>query len=374
MYKIILLFLALSVHSWGDEYDFDMDAIEKKPYEYSGYLRLEEKAQRLNPDNDTQNHIHNEALFEASYNYDIFKFKTSFMGTYDYISNKLSDREGVVNELYAEVKLNSNHTLLAGKESLKWGKGYFANPVAFFDREKDPAQPTLAREGYLLAKYSYNKSFERELKNLSFDFVYLPSGSGINKEYPPQNTPGKKASNLAARLYLLLYDTDIDFIYNYSDRANEKIGADISKNIQTNFEIHAEYAKVMSGGYDYLFGIRYLTDYELTVISEYIYSSDGLDEEQIQSTNSVLPLIAKDYLITLLTQKEPFDILYFSLYFKNITNLQDNSMQNKIGAAYSFKNNIETDLSYNKNSGADLSEFDKKQISEFLWLRVTWSF
>lgn len=374
MYRIVLILLAVFVNLSADEYDFDMDAIEKTPYEFSGYLRLEDKAQRLNPDKKSQNYLHLEGLVDFSYTYDIFKFKTSVMGTYDHIKDKTSESEAPINELYLEAKLNTNHTLLAGKESLKWGKGYFANPVAFFDRPKDPSQPTLAREGYILAKYSYNKSFDSELKNLSFDFVYLPSGYDVNKDYYRLVTDSKGSDNFATRIYMLLYDTDIDFIYNYSNETNEKIGIDISKNIQTNFEIHAEYAKVVDGGYDYLLGIRYLSDYELTVISEYIYNSEGLTKEQIQTSSSMQPFIAKDYLITLLTQKEPLDILYFSAYFKNMINMQDSSMQNKLGVTYSFKNNIETDLSYNLNSGKKLSEFGKKQVEDFLWLRVTWSF
>ena len=55
-------------------------------------------------------------------------------------------------------------------------------------------------------------------------------------------------------------------------------------------------------------------------------------------------------------------------------NLQDNSQQNKVGFIYNFKNNIDVDLSYNINSGENLSEFGKKQVSDFLWLRATWSY
>jgi hypothetical protein len=55
-------------------------------------------------------------------------------------------------------------------------------------------------------------------------------------------------------------------------------------------------------------------------------------------------------------------------------NLQDNSQQNKVGATYSFNNNVDLDLSYNINSGGDFSEFGKKQVSDFVWLRMTWNY
>ena len=373
MRRVLLVFILFS-SLYADEYDFDMGAIEQDPYEYSGYLRLEDKAQRLNPDEDLQNLLHLEGLLDFTYDYEMLKFKTSLMGTYDYIESKLNNTKVSLNELSVEAKLNANNTILVGKESLKWGKGYYFNPVAFFDRPKDPNQPTLGREGFVVAKYNYNKSMEGALKNLSFDFVYLPTTDDVNSEYNQLATENKNSNNIAARLYMLLYDTDIDIIYNYSDTNSNKIGLDFSKNLQTNFEVHGEYAQVIDGGYDYLLGIRYLTDFELTIISEYLYQSEGLGEQELQISNSNLPFVAKDYFITLVTQKEPFDILYSAIYYKNMTNMQDISMQNKVGIAYSFKNNIDTDLSYNINSGSKLSEFNKKLVKDFLWLRLTWSF
>ena len=373
--KKLLLSLALITSLYGNEYDFDMGAIEQDPYEYSGYLRLDDKAQRLNTEpTKYQNYIHVEGLFNFSYDYEIFALTSSFIATHEYIKDVISESNLGVNDLYIEAKLNSNHTLLAGKESLMWGKGYFFNPVAFFDRPKDPSDPTKAREGFIITKYSYNKSFQSELKNLSFDFVYLPSTDEVNKDYYDLITDKRDANNIALRLYMLLYDTDIDIIYNYSDEASEKIGIDFSKNIQTNFEVHGEYANILDGGYSYLLGLRYLTDFELTIISEYLYRSEGLTKEEIETTTLNIPFIAKDYAITLITQKEPFDFLYFSVYYKNMMNLQDYSMQNKVGASYLFKNNIDADLSYNVNSGDKLSEFGGKSVEDFVWLRLTWKF
>lgn len=371
----VLLFIFISLSLCADEYAFDIDEVEPEPYEYSGYLRVDNKVQHIDePEGEYQNYLHLEALFNFTYFHDIFRVKTSLMATKDYIKDKLSKSNFPINELYVEAKLNTNHALLVGKESLNWGKGYYYSPVAFFDREKDPLQPTQTREGYVITKYSYNKSFNSSLKNLSFDFVYLPASESINKDYYNQVTNQKNSNNLAMRLYLLWHDTDIDFIYNYSDEAKDKIGIDFSKNIQTNFEVHGEYAKVIDEDYSYLLGIRYLTDYELTIISEYLYQSEGLNKEDIQTSTNSLSFLAKDYAITSFTQKEPLDLLYFSIYYKNMINLQDYSQQNKIGAGYIFKNNIDLDLSYNINSGNDLSEYGKKQVADFVWLRVTWNY
>lgn len=374
MPKLLILIL-LTTFLVGDEYDFDISTLQHEPYEYSGYLRIDNKIQKLNADNEEyQNYLHLEALFDFSYHYDFITFKTSLMATYDYTKDRLEESDLPVNELYVDAKLNTNHKVLVGKESLKWGKGYYFNPIAFFDRPKDPTQPTLTREGFIIAKYSYNKSFSGDFKNLSFDFVYLPSTEDINSDYYISNTDSKNANNLAMRLYLLYFDTDIDFIFNYSDIANDKIGIDFSKNIQVNFEVHGEFAKVIDDSHSYLLGVRYLTDFELTIISEYMYNSEGLNKEEIEASSSILPFSAKDYLVTLISQKEPFNWLYLSLYYKNMMNVQDSSQQNKLGVGYSFKNNIDIDLSYNNNSGTELSEFGKKQVSDFIWLQASWKY
>ena len=372
MFKTLLLISLATIMVMADEYSFDMDNIEPKSYEYGGYLRADNKTQRLREQEDEyQNQLRVEGLLDFSYLYDIFTFKANGVGTYEYIHNNTAKTESHFNELYVDAKLSVNHSFLAGKKSLMWGKGYFFNPVAFLDRKKDPTDPTVAREGFILTKYGYNKSFSSSLKNLTLDLVYLKADENINNDYSLLNTNEKASDNFAAKLYLLWYDTDIDFIYNYSDKAKEKIGVDFSKNIDINFEVHGEYAKVLNDGYSYLLGVRYLTDFELTIISEYLYQSEGLTKAEIETADYIAPFIAKDYAITSFTQKEPFDLLYFSIYYKNMTNLQDCSQQNKIGANYAFKNNTEVDLSYNINSGGSLSEFGKKQAEDFIWLRVT---
>ena len=251
--KILLIFVSLSLSLLAGEYDFDMDEVEPKTYEYDGYLRVDNKVQNLEqPEDKYQNYLHSEALLNFIYFYDIFRVKTSLMATNDYIKDKLNESNFPINELYIEAKINTNHSMLVGKESLQWGKGYFYNPVAFFDRNKDPLQPTQSREGYVVGKYSYNKSFNSSLKNLSFDFVFLPASESVNKDYYMLLTNENNSNNIAMRLYLLLYDTDIDFIYNYSDVVKDKVGVDFSKNIQTNFELHGEFSKQIDKGYSYL--------------------------------------------------------------------------------------------------------------------------
>ncbi len=378
-----LFFLILMTVSFAGEYDFDMDEIETKSYEYSGYLRADDRYQQLNTeaplyiqsgdDRSTQNYVHLEALLNLAYFKDIYTFKSSFTATYDHV-NSISKDDLVINELYAEAKPSNNHMFLAGKQSLQWGKGYYFNPVAFFDRPKDPTQPTNVREGFWMANYGYTKTFNAALKNIRLDLLYLRASSSFNEDYYKFATNEQTSHNIGAKLYLLLFDTDIDLIYDYSDAAKDKIGIDFSKNILSNFEIHGEAAKELGSYHSYLLGLRYLSSFDLTLISEYLYRSNGLSKEEIEEKETTLPFAAKSYVFTLLSQKEPLDILYFSLYFKDMFNLEDQSHQDKFGFTYRFRNNVDLDLSYNINSGSSLSEFGKKTVSDFAWLKVMWYF
>ncbi len=350
MYKIILSFFIFITLLFADDYSFDMDEIEVKTYEYSGYLKAEHKHQQTQND-DTLNSTFSEAQISFKYFQDELSLNTQFQVNH---SNINDDEVNVytTNQLYLNYKISANTNIRAGKESLKWGKGYFFNPVAFLDRQKDPNNPEAAKEGYTFAHYSYNKSYNGNLKNFSFDIVY--------------DFDNEASKNLAFKSYVLYYDTDIDIIYVYDDKLNDKIGIDFSKNIETNFEIHGEIAKEFNEYNSYLFGIKYLTADDLTITSEYFYQSKKLDNSN--------PFYDNKYFLNKFSLKEPFGIVYSSTYFKNSLNINDDSFQNSLGITYSFKNNINLDISYNKNIGNNSSEFGSKLINNTLWSKITWYF
>lgn len=368
MQIFIYLLLALSVTLFAEDYDFNLDEIEVKPYEYSGYLKGEHKYQKLNADSSQygtknknyMNSYFGEANLKFKYFADEFKLESEFMANYSDID---SDQEDVytINQLYFNYKPNQNHIFDIGKKSLKWGKGYFFNPVAFLDRKKDPNDPENSREGYVLANYKYNKSYQGDLKNFSFDIVMLKNDEDINSDFD-----GLESNRLALKAYFLYFDTDIDLIYQYANSDNNKIGIDFSKNLLTNFEIHGEFAKNGNSSYSYLLGLKYLTEFDLTITSEYFYQKYELAKSK--------PFWDNRYLINKLSQKEPLDIIYSSVYFKNSLNMDDNSYQNSFGATYSFKNNIELDVSYIDNTGRQMSEYGSKLVDNLIWTKVTWYF
>lgn len=365
LYALVLLPLLL----YGGDYDFDMDAIEAKPYTTSGYLRGEHKHQILNDaspkypsknKNSMQTYLSEANLKFASFK-EKWKMESEFIANADFIDGDFT-KEFTVAQLSFEYKFDINHLVEVGKKAPKWGKGYFVNPIAFFDRKKNPDDPEASREGYTLANYRYNKSYSGDLQNLTFDVLALQNSDNVNEDFNANH-----GTNVGLKLYMLYLDTDIEFVYMYASGDEERVGLDFSKNLQTNFEIHGEFAKTLGiDDYKFLVGLRYLTSSELTITSEYFYQKNQSFKTE--------PFFDNAYLMSKISQKEPFAILYSSLYYKNIYNLEDDSMQNSIGATYSFKNDMFLDLSYNTNGGDVESEYGSKLIEKTIWTRLTWYF
>jgi hypothetical protein len=364
--KKVSILSAVAISAMAGEYDFDMEAIEIVPYKYSGYIKAENKYQYTNSDStkysNDNNLVANYLELDLKYEYikDKYKLKYELIATHNSINHVEQNRYSN-STLLINYKPNSNHSIDIGKKSLNWGKGYFANPVAFLDKTKDPNNPEASREGYNLIDYTYNKALSGNLKNYTQDIVIMQKRDTINSEYD-----GVDDTLIAIKSYILYYDTDIDLIYLYSKNSDDKIGIDISKNLLTNLEIHAEYAKIDSDRYSTLIGLKYLTEKELTITSEYMYKNHTL-----QATE---PLYNRKYIVNKLNQKEPLDILYSSIYYKNMLNLEDKSHNNSIGFVYSFVNNIELDISYNKNIGTKYSEYGSKLVDSSIWTQLKWSY
>lgn len=367
--KTLHVSLLLCTCVYAGDYDFDLNAIEVKPYTLSGYLKGENKYQNLNEDSplfhtknkESMKTYASEGNLKFAYFENAWKIDSEFMVNYNDIDGIYSDKY-TVSQLLLQYKFDDNHLLEVGKKAPKWGKGYFVNPIAFFDRKKDPNEPEASREGFIMANYRFNKSYSGDVKNFSLDVIAMKNDNHLNHDYADE-----KATNIGIKAYFLYLDTDIDIIYQYKDTGHDKIGFDFAKNLLSNFEVHAEVAATLhENDYAYLLGFKYLTEFELSITSEYFYQS--------QLQNRAEPFFDHQYLMHKLSQKEPFDILYSSLYYKNIYNLGDHSMQQGIGATYSFKNNMLLDVSFTINEGRKSAEYGSKLVQNTLWSKLYWYF
>jgi hypothetical protein len=226
--------------------------------------------------------------------------------------------------------------------------------------------------------------------------------------------------NIAGKLYLLLYDTDIDFMALTGGSKSTRYGFDFSRNIVTNFEVHGEFAWIndftanvidSSGNmfqktYDaksYLLGLRYLTEIDTTYILEYYYNGTGLTDDEMKDYfsfvntgyNSFLssgdttllnrassltegnygkmnPM--RDYLYLRISQKEPFDILYFTPAITGIVNTDDRSFSVSPELLYTRITNLEMRLKLMVLVGNRLTEFGEKQNDYRVELRARYYF
>ncbi|MEN6321609.1 MAG: hypothetical protein ABFD82_23035 [Syntrophaceae bacterium] len=410
-----------------DKYTFDPSETEKKPYHFGGYVEAKPILFGLDKDsaiyklkfyNRNEGKTIEEYDFklqlEGSYETDISRFyvKTNTDYKHSYLGD---DEKSDIYEGYLTIKPSQSLKMDAGKKTFKWGKGYAWNPVAFIDRPKDPDDPELAQEGFIAASVDYIKSFDGPLKTISFTPVAFPVYDHINDDFGQNNN-----LNFAGKLYFLFYDTDIDLIVFTGGSKTTRYGTDFSRNITTNLEIHGEYAYIRdyqknfidSNGksyhneYDaqsYLLGIRYLTTIDTTYILEYYHNGTGFTKDEMKNyysfinkgyqsyittgSDSLLQKAAnqtetnygrinpmRNYLYLRVSQKEPFDILYFTPAITGIWNMDTSSCSLSPEVLYTRFTNVELRLKAIFLIGGKDSEFGEKQNDYRLEFRVGYYF
>jgi hypothetical protein len=403
------------------EETFDLSAYEKKPLEWKGYFELRPERQFLNRDgagyllqfpNGTRSSADRwSAAAELSgiLRHDNLSF--SFTGHATYLEDvKGSEGDARFYEAYGRWQPDPGVSVDLGKRALGWGKGYAWNAVAFFDRAKDPTDPELAREGFVMATGALVRSFtDGPVQTLALTPVLLPTTADLNDNF---GAPGHW--NPAVKLYGLVRDTDVDFIYAARGSHGPRVGLDFSRNLGVNLEVHGEWAHtrdmprtVLTAGNtlasetrdftSWLLGLRYLTERDTTWIAEVYHNGAGYTEAEMNrffalahaaSANPALrplagqaaaqgytqPNAMRDYVYLRVSQKEPFDILYFTPSITLIQNLDDDSRSLSPELLYTGITNLELRLRLFFLSGGRLSDFGEKQNDRRVELRVRYYF
>ena len=387
------------------DYEVDLSKIQKeiqkKPYALGGFLEFTPAFLGL----DTTSKLYQAQLAgsgvgktmgqynfrlrpEASYQKGIARLYAMGDG---YLKNNDLGRSGKATlfQGYLSLKFRPSAAVDIGKRVVRWGKGYAWNPAAFTDRPKDVEDPQEALEGFSMLSADITKSFAGPLKTLSFTPVILPVTKDLNNAF---GKPGHV--NVAGKLYGLIWDTDIDFMFLAGASRRSRYGLDFSRNIRANFEVHGEWAwltsderpATMSG----LIGFRYLTADETTFIAEYYRNGPGLDEEEARNLyknigvggsekQSLQKLVAtqnlmRNYLYLRASKKEPFRILYLTPEISSIINLADQSFLVLPGFTYSPVANLQLRLRVGWLAGRENTEYGEKQTNYRLELRVRYFF
>jgi hypothetical protein len=412
----------------SQEYKFEASEVEKKPYHIGGYVEampilfgidrnsamyklnfLNRSVGAITPEYDGTLQL--EGSFEKGIAKFYLKTNTGYTNNYAIESTKTIIFEG-------NVSLKPSAGLIAefGKKTLNWGKGYAWNPAAFLDRPKNPDDPELAREGYIVASLDFTRSWEgHPLKTFTFTPVLVPSYSGVNDDF------GETGHlNGASKFYFLLYDTDIDLIFLTGGSKTTQYGADFSRNITTNLEVHGEFSLIDGfqknyvgadgtsqrstfGAKSYLLGLRYLSARDTTYIMEYYRNGTGFSPKEMRdfftfvdssyaaytakgSTGGLGKAVSlfqgpygkpnpeENYIYLRISQKEPFDILYFTPAITWIANIDDKSFSLAPEITYTGFTNWELRLRSILIAGQKGTEFGEKQNDYRVDLRVRYYF
>jgi len=423
---ILSLVLAASCAVAQEEFSFDLEEFEKKSLEWGGYAEIKLEHARVNQNSaftrldsrgDSRSSLDRFTAtlqLDGDYNKGIvgFNWVVQAYGRKDQVQ---WEDDATIFEAYASIKPTPLASIDLGKKAFKWGKGYAWNPVGFINRTKDPNNPEESLEGYIAAELDLIKSFSGPLQTMALTTVLLPVHDNLNEDF------GKHDNlNLAARLYLLYRDVDIDFLLYTGNSRTSRYGFDFSTNLATNFEIHGELAHIprqpqktlnADGSVEtreiadtsYLFGFRYLTENDVTTIMEYYHNDDGYTEQErnrffelVDDADSLFtktgddslynkaasiseggynrPQNGRNYLYAKVTQKEPFDLLYFTPGVTGIINLDDESFSLSPEAVYTAFTNWELRLRYSLFVGRSFTEYGEKLNENKLELRVRYFF
>ena len=317
----LILFSSVAYSGEYDDLGFDVESFEKKTIEFKGYARIDYTFL------DTSVRDKQTSLNEFNLQTDIDKY------VFD-IHNDLSiyyKTDSITKESSSHFVLNSltqtfgeeRFSLEVGKKVERWGKGYSYNSLAFFERQKDPIFPELAREGFWMGEAQMTKSLAGSaIKNYTLTVLGAPR----TKDNDYLFSEGAQ-SNYGAKIYLLIWDIDFDLIV-----AKDSYGTDLSLNLVEGLEVHGEYGKLPNSE-SYLLGFRYQSIIDTTIVGEYVDTHQDGRFHYLK-----------------VTQKEPFNWVYSNVYLLYTKNTDDDSYRSFLGVNYDFKNGLVLDGSLLKNT------------------------
>ena len=412
------LFAHVFTSAFSQEYDFDIPVEEESRIEFNGNLDAKWgmlQTRKSSPFFGVQFYDNSEKSdYLSQYRLDFYLdglYRHKQVGLYMKTFYQYAKEEPLspsFYELYGSLNLSPRLSMSIGKRRFNWGKGYAFNPVGYVNAEKDPENPDLALAGKTSIYISYNRSFTSNyLQNFSLGAILLPPEAEINQKFESVDKIGA-----ALKLYCLLNDIDIDFMAVFKKDEPQRIGLDFSTNLRENLEIHAEFSyaheeikylivddlvsqhKMDSDSY--ILGLRYLNQFNTTLIAEYYHNNSGLSKNEFTSQVNYLQksmesnitelinsaklnmskifrskTLMQDYLYVKLIQPEPFSWLYSSVSLFTIFNLVDKSFLLSPQLSYKPYTNFEVLLWPILFFGGNNTEYGSKQFNKKIeiWMR-----
>jgi hypothetical protein len=300
-------------------------------------------------------------------------------------------------ELFGEYYPSEMSYFFLGKKAFIWGKGYAFNTVNYAGQSKDPENPELVLEGVPAMGFELSQSFSSGILNTASLGLYVFPALGATVP----TTDDILNTALAGKVYLLLWDTDIDIMLHWGRNKPLQFGADLSRNITSNLELHGELSYALEqwkytiesaalhsekmNGLSYLAGLRWLSPWNMTTIFEYYHNGAGLTKDEFLAYSGYLSTAAAsgagdllsqakstnmtyfnktnpmtDYLYLKMTQPEPFNLVDFSISAYSIFNISDYSAAAGLRFDYQPVTNLELSLQSAFFIGTKNSEFGSR--------------
>ncbi len=409
----VTILMVASVSANAEEFKFDASEFEKKTFEFFGYLEQKEEVLKLRSDSaayklnypgeSARNWLlRSTTTLEAGGKLNLDSVVVDLRGQGTYAGDALaSTTDGKVMEGGVRWSASPGLTFDVGKRVQRWGKGYAWDPVGFVERPKDPSDPQVAREGFVMASGEWTKSFSGPISTVGLTGLVVPTNDSMNTDFGV-NT----GLNPAAKLYLLAWDTDIDLMWRGKGGKPQSFGFDFSRNLSPALEVHGEWARTLDAPRNtvtaagvtrsqvvnfnsWLAGLRYLSEGEVTWIGEYYRNGGGYSADELDSYyqfldramgSSAAPAMANkarsvaqsgygkvnpgsDYLYLKASVSEPFNWVYGAAALTVMTNLNDGSYQVTPEVSYTGFSNVEVRARLVVLGGQPHSEFTEKAAS-----------
>jgi hypothetical protein len=158
----------------------------------------------------------------------------------------------VLSELYGSYAFGEHAHLTLGKKRVVWGPGFALNPTDLLNPPKDPTDPAMQRAGAWLARLEF--PYERFTVTLVGaaralrEHGGVPSALAVWPDSEPRDPEWDDQLHVAAaaRLYLLVADTDVNLMYYFTHlyqdafRNKSRLGLSVSRLVGKALEVHAE--------------------------------------------------------------------------------------------------------------------------------------
>lgn len=339
MKKLFLVLTAIAIFSLDYAVDLNFDA--ESQFFYNNYIKNEAfqfMASQMTPSAfDAVQKI----VLKAKENFEDIKviFNSRF-----YLKSEQNKFDYVIDNAYFSYE-DGPFVLYTGKQRIKWGTGYFWNPTDKLQPEKNLINPTIDLEGIYALRAEYSGDL------LTPSLIIAPEIASYDRDF-------LENFKFAVQLYKLIGTSDffVNFIYHYNNL--QLLGGSISYDMNL-FVFNMEIATIRHINNNneintsFITGLSKNIESNFFVTAEYYYNGDGLTNNEFFnfiSLNKISEFGLKKNYFSLNLSYTYIEKLAFSL--TGIYGMDDSSILLYPKIEYLEKSNFNVEAGFIQNMNA----------------------